>query len=151
MGCKCCKIGDIENLKDKTYKDGKTFIPPIQQGKVVKVYDGDTITIINYLPYKGSELYRFRVRLRGIDCPEIRTKDKTEKRIAEIARDKLREKIMDKIVELENVNIDKYGRILADVKYNKKNMGDWLLENRLAIKYDGGKKTEIDWCKIYGK
>ena len=57
----------------------KPFIPPISSGFVVKVYDGDTITIASKLPYESSPLYRFSVRLNGIDCPEIKGKDKNEK------------------------------------------------------------------------
>ena len=33
-----------------TYEDTVPFIPPITSGKVVKVYDGDTLTIAGRLP-----------------------------------------------------------------------------------------------------
>uniref|UniRef100_A0A6C0BXJ5 Uncharacterized protein n=1 Tax=viral metagenome TaxID=1070528 RepID=A0A6C0BXJ5_9ZZZZ len=42
------------------------FIPPITEGRVIKCYDGDTITIAAFLPYKASPLYKFSVRLAGI-------------------------------------------------------------------------------------
>ena len=54
------------------WKDTIPFIPPISGGVVIKVYDGDTITIASKLPYKKSPLYRFSVRLNGIDSPEIK-------------------------------------------------------------------------------
>jgi hypothetical protein len=32
-------------MENVTYKDTIPFIPPITEGKVVKVYEGDTITV----------------------------------------------------------------------------------------------------------
>ena len=58
-------------LEEVNYEDTIPFIPPITHGKVIKVYDGDTITIAALLPYENSKLYRFSVRINGIDCPEI--------------------------------------------------------------------------------
>lgn len=137
-------------LDDVNYEDTEPFIPPITHGKVIKVYDGDTITIAAMLPYEDSILYRFSVRINGIDCPEIRTKDKVEKTYALMAKSLIMEKAMDKIVSLENVQTEKYGRILADVICDGESLGDILLNARLAIKYDGGtKKTPNNWAKYY--
>ena len=58
-----------------TWKECKPFVPPITRGRVIKVYDGDTITIASKLPFKGSHLYRFGVRLLGMDAPEMKTDD----------------------------------------------------------------------------
>lgn len=66
----------LENIK---LEDTKNFVPPITYGKVVKVYDGDTITIASKLPYIASPIYNFHVRLNGIDAPEIRSKNEIEK------------------------------------------------------------------------
>ena len=89
--------------------------PPIDKGMVVKIYDGDTITIAAKLPYSSSPLYRFSVRLNGIDTPELHTKNLEEKEMAENARDALKMQIMNKEVELKNTKTEKYGRLLADV------------------------------------
>lgn len=95
-------------------------------------------------------MYRFSVRIHGIDCPEIRTTSKSEKQCAEIAKDFLLKTIMNKYVSLENVDLDKYGRILADVFIDGENISDMLLKERLAVRYDGGKKTVIDdWMKYH--
>ena len=137
----------MENIN---YKDTIPFIPPICDGKVVKVYDGDTITIATKLPYENSPYYRFSVRLKGIDCPEIKTKNKEEKECATIARDFLREILMDKIVILKEVELEKYGRILADVYLNDQNISLLLCEKKLAVKYDGGtKKCPENWMNYY--
>ena len=41
-------------LENVCYKDTIPFIPPITSGKVIKVYDGDTITIASKLAFEGS-------------------------------------------------------------------------------------------------
>ena len=139
-------------LDDVKYEDTEPFIPPITHGKVIKVYDGDTITIAAMLPYEDSILYRFSVRINGIDCPEMRTKDKDEKKCAIIAKNLIMEKAMDKIVLLKNVQTEKYGRLLADVICDGDSLAELLLKARLAIKYDGGKKnTPKNWIKYYSQ
>ena len=54
------------------WEDTEAFVAPITQGTVIKVYDGDTITIASKLPYNDSPLYRLSVRLNGIDTPEMK-------------------------------------------------------------------------------
>jgi endonuclease YncB( thermonuclease family) len=58
-------------LETVAYHDTIPFIPPITSGKVIKVYDGDTVTIASKLPYDNSPIYRFSIRLLGIDSPEM--------------------------------------------------------------------------------
>lgn len=135
--------------------DTVPFIVPIESGRVIKVFDGDTITIASKICIPDCPIYRFQVRLNGIDCPEITSMNKTEKEIAVIARDKLHEKIFGKWVELRNVNDEKYGRILADV-WCKSDTGtlecinEWMIENRLAVRYDGGTKhSPNNWRSYY--
>lgn len=131
-------------------KDTIKFVCPIQKGIVIKVYDGDTITIASKLPYLESPLYRFSVRLNGIDCPEMKGKDANEKLCAEIAKQEVSELIMNKIVTLKNVDTEKYGRILADVYLGDLHLNKYLLEKRLAVKYDGGTKiSPSNWMNYY--
>lgn len=131
------------------YQDTIPFIPPITGGKVIKVYDGDTITIASKLPYEKSLIYRFSVRIKGIDCPEIRTHNLDEKEIAVIAKKFVEDKCLNKIVELKNLSTEKYGRILADVFIDNINISDELIKNRLAVPYDGGKKNVPENWKNY--
>jgi len=130
------------------YKDTIPFVPPIHEGYVVKVYDGDTITIAAKLPYKESPLYRFQVRLNGIDCPEIRGENEFEKKVAQMAKLEISNLILNKHVTLKNVGTEKYGRILADVYIENIHLNGLLLERRLAVKYDGGTKVlPKSWTK----
>jgi hypothetical protein len=127
-------------LNNVLYKDTVTFVPPIKNGKVVKVYDGDTITIASVLPNTTEPIYRFSVRLSGIDSAEIKGKTAAEKKIAIEARDALYDFIFGKIVYLKNITTEKYGRILADVYCDNIHVNKWMLDNNLAVPYDGGTK-----------
>jgi endonuclease YncB( thermonuclease family) len=133
-------------LKDIEYNDTIGFVPPILVGKVIKVYDGDTITIASKLPNTENPIYRFSVRLNGIDSAEIKGKTANEKRLAFEARDRLHELIFGKMIHLKNISTEKYGRILADVYLDELHVNQWMLDNGLAVPYDGGtKQRPIEW------
>ena len=132
------------------YSDTVEFIPPITCGTVIKVYAGDTITIANKLPYEASPLYRFSVRINGIDCPEMITSDETEKQCAQLAKEYMINLLLNKYIYLENISIDKFGRILADVFIEGRNVRELLLKEHLVVHYDGGtKKCPEDWIKYH--
>lgn len=136
-------IGDLDNI---TYDDTIAFIPPIEYGKVVKVYDGDTITIATKLPFENSPIYRFSVRLAGIDSPEIKAKTNIEKIMAIKSQHGLEKIVLDKVVKLKNISFEKYGRILADVYVGDLFVNQWMIDNKLAVVYDGGKKNRpAEW------
>jgi endonuclease YncB( thermonuclease family) len=140
-------------LEMAVYEDTQRFLPDIPCGKVVRVHDGDTLTIAARVCLEGKssmKLYRFNVRLRGTNSPEISSKYPAEKLLAIEARDALRNIIMGKIVTLEGTSYDKYGRLLADVKTQEGlNVGQWMIENQYAISYDGGKKyIPNEWTDI---
>lgn len=145
MGCCTSKIS-----KDIKYKDCVPFVPPIKTGRVVKVYDGDTITVACKIPgLKNSPVYRFSVRLAGIDAPEMVTKNEEEKEMAKKARDCLSKEIMDKDVVLKHVKTEKYGRVLCDVYLDNLHINEWMLEKRFAVKYNGKAKSVVDWKKYH--
>lgn len=135
------------------WKDTQAFIPPICEGQVIKVYDGDTITIAAKLPYNDSLLYRFSIRLNGIDSPEIKGHSEDEKAAAQVSKRALENLILHKYVVLKNKSTEKYGRILADVyivydKNDKLHLNKWMLDNRYAVEYDGGtKNAPKSWLK----
>ena len=126
--------------KPITWNDTVPFKIPITGGYVLKVYDGDTIMIASKLPFENSPIYRFSVRLAGIDTPEIKGKTENEKNMAKEAKNKLQNMIMNKYILLKNVNTEKYGRILADIYLEDLHINKWLIEQNLAVKYDGGTK-----------
>jgi len=123
-------------MQSLTYANTKAFVPPIDSGKVVKVYDGDTITVATLL---YDVAYRFSVRLNGIDTPEMKG-DEHEKKLAILARDDLSNRIMNKIVTLKNVTTEKYGRVLADVYLEDECINTWMIQQGHAKVYNGGHK-----------
>ena len=116
------------------------------QGKIVSVYDGDSVKAL--LPLNGT-LYKWSCRLSGIDTPELRTKNKKEKDLGYKARDILREKLMNKVVTLNCGEFDKYGRLLVEITLDDCNINEWLIENGYAFKYSGGKKKS--WKEFLGE
>jgi endonuclease YncB( thermonuclease family) len=111
--------------------------------KVKSVYDGDTLTVI--FPFNNS-YYKSNLRLLGIDTPEIKTKNLSEKQAGLLAKEWLTKKIQDKIIYVAFEKEDKYGRLLG-VIYEKPGMNDFkhsinqmLIDENLAITYNGGKK-----------
>lgn len=140
----------MEDGSDIKWEDTEEFTFPIRGGRVIKVYDADTITIASKLPYNDSPLYRLSVRLNGIDAPEIKGKGVSdeEKEAAKLAREFVYNLVFNKYVRLENIESEKYGRILADVYIGDIHLNELLLKERFAVKYDGGTKIKPDsWLK----
>ena len=146
----------VKNYKsdgtDITLHDTCEFTYPVKGGRVIKVYDGDTITIATKLPFttKSDTLYRFSVRLNGIDTPEMKGKDvsEEEKTAAKEVQQFVSNLILNKYVTLQNVQNEKYGRILADVYIYDIHLNALLVEKRYALPYDGNKKIKpLSWIK----
>jgi micrococcal nuclease len=104
------------------------------KAKVIKVYDGDTITANVDLGFKISFTEKFR--LVGINAPEIRGE---ERELGLISRDALRGLILDKeiIICTYKDKKGKYGRYLGDIKIEVDGeiifVNDWLVEQGLAV------------------
>lgn len=146
------EVLDIKNIicnymvdgDDIKWEDTVEFTFPIKGGRVIKVYDADTITIASKLPYADSPMYRLSVRLNGIDTPEMKGKDISdeEKEAAKLARNFVANLVLNKYVRLENIASEKYGRILADVYIGDIHLNELLLKECYAVKYNGGTKIK---------
>ena len=122
---------------------GETF----KNVEVVKVYDGDTITVNLSKQYPDLFAKKLGVRINGIDTPEIRGKCPKEKALAIEARDLVQMMIdHSSKVDLLNAKRGKYFRIVADVEIDGRSVSEFLLEKGLAVRYDGGTKVK-DWCE----
>lgn len=123
------------------------FNDQIKIAKVIDIYDGDTITVIFDI---DDKFYKYKIRLFGIDSPEMKPSKILENRdlyiqSANKVKDILKMLILNKIVKLHCKNYDKYGRILAIIYIDNMNINDFLLENKLVKKYDG--KTKVDFSR----
>ena len=109
-------------------------------------YDGDTIRfdLPRYPPIAGKDI---RVRVNGIDTPEIKGKCEKEKYNAQQAQQMVEDILKDaEQITLKNMERGKYFRIAADVIVDGENLADQLIDAGVAVKYDGGKKTH-KWCE----
>ena len=112
--------------------------------KVISVYDGDTfrVDIRSLPPIVGKNI---PIRLNGVDTPEIQGKCQYEKDLAIKARDFVRNKLTNaKEIRLTKLQRGKYFRVVADVMIDGVSLEQELLDNKLAYKYTGGKKSS--WC-----
>ena len=112
--------------------------------KVISVYDGDTfrVDIGSLPPIVGKNI---PIRLNGVDTPEIRGKCQYEKDLAIKARDFVSNKLATaKEIKLTKLQRGKYFRVVADVMIDGVSLEQELLDNKLAYKYTGGKKSS--WC-----
>ena len=113
--------------------------------KVISVYDGDTfrVNIDSLPPIVGKNI---RIRVNGVDTPEVRGKCQYEKNLALKARDFVRNKLANaKEIKLANLQRGKYFRVVANVLVDGVSLEQELLDNELAYEYSGGKK--LSWCK----
>lgn len=129
-------LSKIDNTKIETF----TLNGYQTEANVVSVHDGDTIKAV--FPF-NDKLYRWNCRIDGVDTPELKTKNLKEKEAGIVARDALREKILDKVVKLTCKEFDKYGRLLVDVEYDNCLINKWLIDSNYAKPYFGGKK--VSW------
>ena len=118
------------------------------RAKLVKVVDGDTIDAMIDV---GFDIWiKKRIRYKGIDTWESRTRDLEEKKkgLAAKARNKeLLESVSSKsgYFRIKSYGMGKYGRVLADIFIQDKNgkdvfVNDILIKEGHAYEYEGGKK-----------
>ena len=115
--------------------------------KLERVVDGDTCDALIDLGF--NTWVKKRIRFKGVDTWECRTRDKEEKvkgLAAKAFTKDLLENSDDGKFALRSHGVGKYGRVLGElfVKGQTKSVNDLLLENGHAYEYEGGKK------KVFG-
>ena len=115
-----------------------------QSVEVMRVIDGDTFEARVHL-WPGLEMTT-RVRLRGIDAPEIKGACAEEQRMAETATEALRTQLAEGDVVIFDIGPDKYnGRVVADAATRQTpSVASALLASGHARAYRGGKRG--GWC-----
>ena len=115
----------------------------VSVSRIIKVIDGDTFRVdINELPNIIGK--NIRIRILGIDAPEINGKCAFEKELAIKARDFV-QILLDNAdsVILKNLDRGNFFRLLAEVIVDGKNLGELLIAKDLAVRYQGKKSS---WC-----
>jgi endonuclease YncB( thermonuclease family) len=111
--------------------------------EVIRAIDGDTFEARVHLP--GRDVTT-RVRLRGIDAPELKAACPEELRMAEAATYALRDLLRQGDVSIYNIGPDKYqGRVVADVATRLTgNVSAALIAAGFVRSYNGGHRA--GWC-----
>lgn len=157
-------------LSTDTLEYGKFNLENVSGNFLVdSVYDGDTITLV--VPIKmeiydmdspntlkstnpnniaNIKLNKIKVRLFGIDTPELKPSKNLINREAHIAkakeaRDFLSNMILNKIIKINFLQNDKYGRPLVKLYANNVEgkeicLNELMISKGFAKEYDGGTK-----------
>jgi endonuclease YncB( thermonuclease family) len=121
-----------------------TISSPRMPAEVLRVIDGDTFEARVHV-WPGLDVTT-KVRLRGIDAPEMKAMCAQERVQAEAARETLRTILAEGEVGVFGVTLDKYGgRVVADAATRATaNVSSALLAKGLARTYAGGRRR--GWC-----
>jgi micrococcal nuclease len=98
----------------------------------VSIYYGDTVTCTIDCGFEVL-LQKQKIRLYGLNTPEVRGEEREQ---GIISRDRLRERILDKDIQIKTIKDKKgkYGRYLGIIFLDGENINDWLINNDLAVK-----------------
>jgi len=147
-----------KELEQNSFDDLKVFSFDgiITKCKIVDVYDGDTITIVLFLNDRPIKL---KFRMLGYDSPEIKPSKtlanrELHKDAAVFVRDKLKERILNKVLWVSFVEEEKYGRAMGklyEVSNTSPNafsgneicINTWMIDNKYGKVYNGGRKEEF--------
>ena len=137
---------DYKNYPELTNKeiDEFGFLSPHKQitedfyATVVKVHDGDTVTL--QVPFRD---FTFPLRLLGIDAKELSEG-------GESARDYVNERLLNEEVEIKidkKNRVGKYGRLLGKVFHSGSDVGED--EVRLGLAWPYGQRREGELPNIH--
>jgi len=140
------KLNVIKNDKDIPYF---SFKGKIFYARHCHIYDGDTFSVI--FEYKG-DIIKYKCRCMGYDTAEMKpskTKENRdeEKKLAINAKNRLEEllnKHPTKLIKIECLDFDKYGRLLINVwnMIDTKSINQIMIEEGHGKAYTGGTKEE---------
>ena len=112
------------------------FLLALYMASVIKVHDGDTITVQRQDDSKEVVI----IRLNRIDAPELKQTYGKE------SRDFLNNMIFGEIVDVDVQGRDMYGREVADLRYDDLNVSSEMVINGMAwryVKYDKDKGSQL--------
>ena len=105
--------------------------------RVLKVYDGDTIKVT------GFDL-TFKIRLVGIDSPEIGYKGQKSQPFSQKAKQHLESLLDNRKIAIKSYGTGAYNRQLAEVFVNNKNINMEMIRAGLAEVYKGRRPKNLD-------
>ena len=116
--------------------------------KLDRIIDGDTIDAYIDLGFDIS--VKKRIRFKGINTPESRTRDLEEKARGLAAKDRLKAILEGaNTIQLTSHGVGKYGRCLGELEVDvvdgkecltMESVNELLIKEGHAVAYDGGKR-----------
>ena len=127
----------------------------IYRAKLERVVDGDTIDALIDV---GFDIWvKKRIRYKGIDTWESRTRNLEEKKLGLAAKERNRqllEEVSNKpgYFRIRSYGVGKYGRVLGEIFIQDSNKNTISINNQLiseghAYVYEGGKKKRLTEVK----
>lgn len=110
--------------------------------KILRVVDGDTVDVDIDLGF-GIWMHKERIRVMGIDTPESRTRDLTEKAFGLAAKEFVKSLMpigSMQIIKTQKDKTGKFGRVLGDFIIEDKLLTEHMIENYHAVPYHGESK-----------
>lgn len=95
----------------------------IIKGIITHVSDGDTVVLTD------EDGEKYKVRLNGIDAPEM------GQSYGEESKAFLESLVLDKVVEVDEIGVDQYKRVLGVLSVEGKDVNKAMLENGMAWQY----------------
>lgn len=154
MGC-CLSQDNIIATPEDNFQDIASCPQGNFPGYITRVIDGDTVEAVIELPSQTDVnccgfpamrpvyLVRWRVRMLGIDAPELHSRDPYEQRTAQISKTLLERYVLHKHVTINIRGWDKYGgRIVGTLFHDNVNVNAWCLSEGIVRHYNGGRKVE---------
>lgn len=132
MGCFTSK--NTHDLQNCTIENTQELLPIGKiPCRVLRVVDGDTLVIC--FRFNGV-IYRDKLRLYGVNCPETRTRNIEEKKLGLDAKKFTEETLAGKMIYVDFAQKrDKYGRLLGTPFVNGQNFCEMLIAENHACKY----------------
>lgn len=121
-------------LEEHRFESPHKQITESFEATVVKVHDGDTITLV-----AEFRDFRFPLRFLGIDAPEMNDGGET-------AQEWLSERILGDIVQIiinTKNRVDKFGRLLGAVFVSGINVGDEMIRLGLAVQFSKRRQDKL--------
>lgn len=136
---------ELKEQRDKLIQGIIISKTGIQVKDIARVYDGNTIRV-NLQCEDNVFCHGLRVRVKGIDTPQLKAGNHCEKIKAKQAKNLTTSFLQSANIELRNCTQDTSG-FACDVYSNGQNLADELVKQNLAYPSNGGTDAKIDYCK----
>jgi len=111
---------------------------------LLKIYDGDTVYLTTELWPDNDQF--MKLRIYGMDTPEIRTRKACEKAMGYRVKQFLSNYLTGKVLTLSDVKYGKYaGRVIGNLYADGVLVSKMMIDKGYAVPYFGKKKTKV-WC-----